>query len=139
MYKVIFKVNANLREDSTKMLRRLGFIVIFKRTQQNQEYYTTLFKGNEISEVKEAISEASFYFEKQGKIGGSDFAKIYEIDDKYLGKTIGGLLGAGIGYNLGGIAGLILGALGGVIIGELADINMGEKYIGVMEWPMLKY
>ncbi|AWR98249.1 hypothetical protein DFR86_05480 [Acidianus sulfidivorans JP7] len=121
------------------MLKSIGFIVLFKKIQGNEEYYTTIIKGNNLAEVKEAISEAAFYFEKQGKRGEKDFAKIFEVDDKYIGKTIGGLLGAGLGYNLGGIAGLILGALGGIIIGELADINMGEKYLGVMEWPMLKY
>lgn len=139
MYKVIFKVTSNPSTDSIKTLIKLGFIPIFKKTQGNYEYYITLIKGNNLAEVKEAISEAAYYFEKQGKLGGNDFATIYEVDDKYYGKALGGVLGASLGYSLGGLAGLLLGAIGGIIVGELVDITMGEKFIGVMEWPALKY
>lgn len=139
MYKVIFKVNKGFANNSSQSLRKIGFIPIYRKIQGDYDMYMTLFKGNNLAEVKEAISEAAFYFAKEGKFGRQDFATIYEVDDKYLGKGIGSLLGAGLGYKIAGLPGLILGLLGGVIIGELADITLGEKFVGVMEWPKLSY
>ena len=137
MYKVIFNVISNYTYSSSlRELRKAGFIPIYFRRDNGKEQYVALYSSDDINEVKEAISDFAYYISKQGKYGGYDFAKIYKINDKYIGKVAGSGLGALLGYQLGGIAGLLLGAIGGLLLGELLDIQLGETLVGVMGWPI---
>ncbi|BAB67136.1 hypothetical protein [Sulfurisphaera tokodaii] len=137
MYKVIFKVSSNGSfTNSLKELRKAGFIPIYFRRDNGVEEYTTLYNSNDINEVKEAIIDFAYLISKQGKNGGYDFAKIYKVEDKYIGKLAGGGLGALLGYQFGGIAGLILGTLGGIFLGELFDISYGQTLVGLINWPI---
>lgn len=137
MYKVVFNVISNGRLNySINTLRKTGFIPIYFRRDNGKEEYVALYTSNDINEVKEAIVDFAYLLSKEGKSGSYDFAKIYKIDDKYLGKIAGGGLGALLGYQLAGIAGLILGVLGGLFLGELIDIELGQILVGVMGWPI---
>ncbi|MEM0015639.1 MAG: hypothetical protein QXY68_02510 [Saccharolobus sp.] len=135
MYKVIFKIKGS-QGNSFRELRQAGFIPIYFRRNQQEEYYVTLFRSNDLNEVKEAILDLSYYLSKNGKYGDYNFATVYEITNSNIGKVSGGALGALAGYYLGGLAGLVLGAIGGIFLGELVDIQMGEKLVGVLGWPM---
>ncbi|MEM0174143.1 MAG: hypothetical protein QXI16_06540, partial [Sulfolobaceae archaeon] len=103
--------------------------------KDNYEYYLVLYNGN-LTELKESLADLAYSLSLEGKIGGKDYAIIYEVNDKYIGKMLGSGLGSLLGYSLLGTSGLILGLLGGLLIGELIDLELGEKFIGVMEWPM---
>ncbi|MEM0131541.1 MAG: hypothetical protein QXN74_05600 [Saccharolobus sp.] len=133
MYKVIFKIKGS-QGNSFRELRQAGFIPIYFRRNQQEEYYVTLFRSNDLNEVKEAILDLSYYLSKNGKYGDYNFATVYEITNSNIGKVSGGALA---GYYLRGLAGLVLGAIGGIFLGELVDIQMGEKLVGVLGWPML--
>jgi len=137
MYKVIFNVISTYTYSSSlNELRKAGFIPIYFRRDKGKEQYVTLYISDDINEVKEAISDFAYFISKQGKYGSYDFAKIYKINDKYVGKAAGSGLGALLGYQLGGIAGLLLGAIGGLLLGELIDMQLGETLVGVMGWPI---
>ena len=137
MYKVIFNVISNSTYSaSIKELRKVGFIPIYFKRDNGKEQYVALYTTSDINEVKEAISDFAYLISKQGKYGSYDFAKIYRIDDKYLGKVAGSGLGALLGYQFAGILGLVLGAIGGMLLGELLDIQLGETLVGVMSWPI---
>ncbi|BFH72443.1 hypothetical protein SJAV_03870 [Sulfurisphaera javensis] len=136
MYKVVFKVFSNNSYiNSLRELRKAGFIPIYFRRNNGIEEYTTLYNSNDINEIKEAIVDFAYLISKQGKSGGYDFAKIYKVEDKYIGKIAGGSLGALLGFQFAGIAGLILGTLGGIFLGELFDIEYGQTLVGLVNWP----
>ncbi|ACP38218.1 hypothetical protein [Saccharolobus islandicus] len=135
MYKVIFRIKGGYGT-SFRELRQANFTPIYFRKDKGEEYYITLFRGKDLSEVKEAILDLSYYLSKYGKYGDHNFATIYEVKNQNFGKVAGGALGALAGYYLGGLAGLFVGALGGIFLGELLDIEMGEKLVGVLGWPM---
>jgi len=137
MYKVIFKVNSNGKfTNSLKTLSKSGFIPIYFKRDRGIEEYTAVYRSNDINEVKEAIMDFAYLLSKEGKSGSYDFAKIYKIEDQYLGKVTGGSLGALLGYQLAGVAGLILGTLGGIFLGELLDIELGQTPVGLLAWPI---
>ena len=137
MHKVVFNViGNNTYLSSLKELKRAGFVPIYFKRDNGKEQYTALYNSNDINEVKEAITDFAYLISKQGKYGSYDFAKIYRIDDKYLGKAAGSGLGALLGYQFGGIPGLLLGVIGGILLGELVDIQLGETLVGVMNWPI---
>lgn len=136
MYKVIFNIFTNNYQSSLKELKKAGFIPIYFKRDNGKEYYVALYTGNDINEVKEAIADFAYLISRQGKFGNYEFAKIYKVDDKYLGKVTGSSLGALLGYQLGGIPGLLLGVVGGILLGELIDIQLGETLIGVLAWPI---
>ncbi|AHC50630.1 hypothetical protein SUSAZ_00530 [Sulfolobus acidocaldarius SUSAZ] len=141
MYKVIFKLMSNRKSpNSIRTFTKTGFIITYYRKNGNIEEYTTLYRTNDINELKEAITDLAYLLSKQGKYGTYDFARIYMIKDEYVGKIAGGGLGAALGYTLGGLGGLVLGTLGGILLGELVDVELGETFIGVIAWPIeLKY
>nr|WP_216604273.1 hypothetical protein [Acidianus sp. RZ1] len=129
----------NPATNSLASLKRADFIPLIRRSNGQIEYYIALYRGSNLPELKEAITDLAFLLSKEGKKGDKDFATIYAVEDKYIGKGLGGFLGAGIGYQIGGFAGLLLGFVGGILAGELADIIAGEKLVGVVEWPILSY
>ena len=137
MYKVIFKVYSNGKfTNSLRTFSKVGFIPVYFRRNNGIEEYVTLYNTNDVNEVKEAIVDVAYLLSKEGKGGGFDFAKIYRVDDHYLGKIAGGSLGALLGYQLAGIAGLLLGVLGGLFLGELVDIELGQVPVGILAWPV---
>ncbi|MCI2414325.1 MAG: hypothetical protein MPF33_03600 [Candidatus Aramenus sp.] len=136
MYKLVVKVNSGSPRSSLLTFKKAGFIPLYYRKDGNREVYTALYKSNDLNELKEALVDLAYLLSREGKTGGHDFAVVYQVQDKYLGKGIGGVLGAGIGWQLGGIGGMILGLLGGLILGELIDIEMGERLVGVWGWPI---
>ncbi|BCU69167.1 hypothetical protein [Stygiolobus caldivivus] len=137
MYKVIFKVNSNGKfTNSLKTISKAGFIPVYFKRDKGIEEYTALYRSSDINEVKEAILDVAYMLSREGKVGGYDFAKIYKIEEQYLGKAAGGSLGALLGYQFAGIAGLVLGVLGGIFLGELLDIELGQTPMGILAWPI---
>lgn len=138
MHKIVFKVfsNNNTYSNCLKELRKVGFVPLYFRRNNGIEEYVTIYNSNDINEIKEAIADFAYLISKQGKSGGYDFAKIYKIEDKYIGKIAGGSLGALLGFQFAGIPGLILGTLGGIFLGELFDIEYGQNLVGLVNWPI---
>ncbi|QKQ99658.1 hypothetical protein GWK48_03955 [Metallosphaera tengchongensis] len=137
MFKVIFRV-ASERKDASGLgdLRRAGFIPYMSKRINNEEIYATLYRSDDIEELKESITEAAYFLKKNGRSGSTNFATVFKVNNGYVGKGVGGVLGASLGLKLAGIPGLFLGALGGLLLGELFDIELNESYVGVYSWPM---
>lgn len=137
MFKVIFRVTSERRDTAGLAgIKRAGFIPCMSKRNGNEEIYATVYRTNDMEELREAITEAAFFLEKAGRKGGQNFATVFKVNDSYLGKGIGGVLGASLGLKLGGIPGLFIGALGGLLLGEVFDIELNETYAGVYTWPM---
>jgi hypothetical protein len=135
MYKILVKVKGKGNPSIRKLINH-GFIpLFFKKYNNDVEYYIVLYRGS-LVELKESLVDLAFELSKEGKVGGKDYAIIYEVNDKYIGKLTSGSIGSIIGYSIFGLTGLFLGLIGGLFLGELLDLELGEKYVGVVEWPM---
>ncbi len=135
MYKVSFKLQGppgNLFRE----LRNSGFIPVYFRNDRGLENYVALIKSDDINEVREAILDFAFLAKRRGKIGVRDFATIFKLDDKLMGKAFGTTIGGLLGLKFAGLPGLVLGALGGLLAGEIMDVQLGEKVVGVEQWPV---
>lgn len=137
MYKVIFKVTTPFRDvRGLRAVRRAGFVPYMSKRDRDVEVYVTLFRGDDMEELREALTEAAYFLNKEGRSGDSNFATVFKIKEGYLGKGVGGVLGATLGFKVGGLPGLFLGALTGLLLGEFLDLEMNENYVGVFPWPM---
>ncbi|AWR99706.1 hypothetical protein [Metallosphaera hakonensis] len=137
MFKVIFRVISERRDlEGLASIKRAGFIPYMSKRNNNEEIYATVYRSNDPEEVREAITEAAFFLQKVGRKGSNNFATLFKVNDSYLGKGIGGVLGASLGLKVLGVPGLILGAIGGLLLGEVLDIELNETYAGVYSWPM---
>ena len=137
MYKIVFKVTSPFRDArGLRAVKRAGFVPYMSKRNGDVEIYATLFKSNDMEELREALTEVAYFLGKEGRSGGQDFATVFKVNDSYLGKGVGGVLGATIGFKIGGLPGLFLGALGGLLFGEFLDIEMNESYVGVYPCPI---
>jgi len=134
MYKILIKVYSGSKGNSLKTLIKHKFIPIYYNKKDNYEYYLVLYNGS-LTDLKESLADLAYSLSLEGKSGGRDYATIYEVNDKYVGKLLGSGVGSLLGYSLLGTGGLIIGLLSGLLLGEIIDLELGEKFIGVMEWP----
>ncbi|AEB94378.1 MAG: hypothetical protein QXR57_02790 [Metallosphaera sp.] len=137
MFKVIFRVTTEVRNTAgLREIKRAGFIPFMAKREGEEEVYEALYKSNDLEELREAITEAAYFLNKVNRKGGNNFATIYKVNDNYVGKGLGGLLGASLGLKLGGIPGLFIGAIGGLLLGEILDVELNETFVGVYSWPI---
>ncbi|BBG24087.1 hypothetical protein [Sulfuracidifex tepidarius] len=135
MYKVSFKVQGS-PGNLLKELKNSGFIPVYFRNNNGIENYVALIRSDDLNEVREAILDFALLAKRRGKFGGRDFATIFKVDDKLMGKAFGTTIGGLLGLKFAGIPGLLLGALGGLLAGEIMDVQLGEKVVGVEQWPV---